>query len=52
MQKAQPLHPTRAQKINRIILSDYDLMTVMNLKDTPQNVYNMDEKGCDKHNEF
>lgn len=49
--RAQNLNPARAQKLNRAIVSDYfekinELMTTLNLKDKPQNVYNMDEKGC------
>ncbi|KAG5896078.1 hypothetical protein JTB14_006867 [Gonioctena quinquepunctata] len=49
--KTQPMNPTRAQKLNKAIVSDYftkisELMATMNIKDKPQNVYNMVEKGC------
>lgn len=44
------MNPARAQKLNKQIVSDYfqklgDGMINLDMKDKPQNVYNMDDKG-------
>lgn len=49
--KAQAMNPARVQKLNRMIVKDYfqkleDILNNMGLKSNPQNIYNMDEKGC------
>lgn len=51
VRKAQPMNPARAQKLNKAVVSDHftkitELMTTLNIKDKPQNIYNMDAKGC------
>lgn len=49
--KAQLMNPARAQKLNKPIVTDYfvkleQILTELNLKDKPQCIYNIDEKGC------
>lgn len=49
--KAQAMNPARAQKLNRNIVSDYfekleRVLDELGLKNKPQSIYNMDEKGC------
>lgn len=49
--RAQQLNPARAQKLNRYIVDDYftklgNLLTRTGLKNRPEKLYNMDEKGC------
>lgn len=49
--RAQSMNPARAQKLNRFIVADHfaslgKVMDQMNLKNKPQLIYNMDEKGC------
>lgn len=49
--KAQSMNPARAQKMNKPIVADYfqklgQVLDELNLKNKPQCIYNMDEKGC------
>lgn len=51
LRKAQNMNPARAQKLNKFIVDDYfkKLETVldeMDLKNKPERIFNMDEKGC------
>lgn len=49
--KAQAMNAARAQKMNRFIVKDYftklnEIYETMGLKNKPERIYNMDEKGC------
>lgn len=49
--KAQLMNPARAQKLNKFIVEDHftkltKIFDEMNLHQNPQNLFNMDEKGC------
>lgn len=49
--KVQHLNPARSQKMNPFIVSDYfsklkNIMSKLELFDKPENIYNVDEKGC------
>lgn len=49
--KAQSMNPARAQKLNPFIVSDYfeklgNVMDTLDIKNHPEKVYNVDEKGC------
>ena len=49
--KAQLMNPGRAQKLNKYIVNDYfqklsDIYQEMDIHQNPQNLFNMDEKGC------
>lgn len=48
--KAQSMNPARAQKLNPFIVNDYfnkleKVVSELNLKASPQNIFNLDEKG-------
>lgn len=45
------MNPARPQKLNKFIVGDYfsklrDTFAELNIMDKPQNVFNIDEKGC------
>lgn len=42
--RAQAINPTRAQKLNKATVDDYFKKVEQTIK--PQNLFNMDEKGC------
>ncbi|XP_063384867.1 uncharacterized protein LOC134670975 [Cydia fagiglandana] len=49
--KAQFMNPARAQKLNKFIVDDHferinEIYNQLDLKDHPERIYNMDEKGC------
>lgn len=49
--KAQHMNPARAQKLNKFIVNDYfekirEVFEELNIHGNPQNLFNMDEKGC------
>ncbi|KAJ8937876.1 hypothetical protein NQ314_011679 [Rhamnusium bicolor] len=51
IRKAQNMNPARAQKLNKYIVNDYftkleSILDKMNLKNKPERIFNMDEKGC------
>lgn len=49
--KAQGMNPARAQKLNRFIVNDHftklkEILVEMDLMDSPERIFNVDEKGC------
>lgn len=49
--KAQAMNPARAQKLNRFIVNDHfnklrEILLEMDLMDSPERIFNVDEKGC------
>ncbi|KAF9420025.1 hypothetical protein HW555_003619 [Spodoptera exigua] len=51
LRKAQFMNPARAQKLNKFIVNDHfeklkEVYDKLNLRDHPERIYNMDEKGC------
>lgn len=49
--KAQHMNPARAQKLNKFIVNDYfgkirEVFEELDIHANPQNLFNMDEKGC------
>lgn len=49
--KAQSMNPARAQKLNRFIVHDYfaklkEVLLELDLMDSPEKIFNVDEKGC------
>lgn len=51
IRKAQNMNPARAQKLNRLIVGDYfrkleEILDTLDLKNKPERIFNMDEKGC------
>ncbi|KAJ8931576.1 hypothetical protein NQ314_015488 [Rhamnusium bicolor] len=51
IRKAQNMDPARAQKLNKYIVNDYftkleSILDEMDLKNKPERIFNMDEKGC------
>lgn len=49
--KAQSMNPARAQKLNRFIVNDYfaklrEVLLELDLMDSPEKIFNVDEKGC------
>lgn len=49
--RVQILNPARAQKLNRFIVADYftkleNVLVNLELMNKPQQIFNMDEKGC------
>ncbi|KAJ8941509.1 hypothetical protein NQ314_010378 [Rhamnusium bicolor] len=51
IRKAQNMNPAMAQKLNKFIVNDYftkleSILDEMDLKNKPERIFNMDEKGC------
>ena len=51
IRKSQNLNPARAQKLNKFIVDDHfktlgAVLKKHNLLETPEKIFNMDEKGC------
>ncbi|XP_031327496.1 uncharacterized protein LOC116158793 [Photinus pyralis] len=51
LRRAQNMNPARAQKLNKPIVQDYfnklnNLLERIGVKNKPEKIYNMDEKGC------
>ncbi|KAJ8964249.1 hypothetical protein NQ314_005025 [Rhamnusium bicolor] len=49
--KAQGMNPARAQKLNKFIVNDYfekleEVLLELNFMNSPERIYNVDEKGC------
>lgn len=49
--KAQSMNPARAQKLNKFIVNDYfsklkNILLELNLMNSPEKIFNVDEKGC------
>lgn len=49
--KSQFMNPARAAKLNRFIVNDYfeklkEIMTKLDVLQSPQRIFNIDEKGC------